>query len=107
VETHAALREAYVHLLESGVTGERATNHENQRSIYFRDQDDNGLEIYYEIPNALEILPNGRRDIDESLPVGGPNDPVLAWLEEERPGSELPARIDAFRPAGERQTAVT
>ena len=107
VESHAALRDAYVHLLQHGITVDHATNHENQRSIYFRDPDDNGVEIYYEIPYALEIFPNGRRDIDESLPVGGPNEPVPAWLEEQWPGPELQARIDALRAAREPLPAGT
>jgi catechol 2,3-dioxygenase len=105
VESHEALREAYAHLLKNGIRVDHATNHENQRSIYFRDPDDNGLEIYYEVPYALEIFPNGRGDVDEPLPVGGPNDPIPAWLEEQWPGPELQARIDVIRAARERQTA--
>jgi hypothetical protein len=106
VDSHAALRDAYVHLLENGITVDHATNHENQRSIYLRDPDDNGVEIYYEIPYALEIFPNGRRDIDESLPVGGPNDPVPQWLQEPWPSAELQAKIDAIR-ASKGRAAVT
>jgi len=97
VESHDALREAYTHLLENGIVVDHATNHENQRSIYFRDPDGNGLEIYYEIPHALEVFPNGRSDIDDALPVGGPNDPVPAWLTETWPNAEMQQRIDAAR----------
>jgi catechol 2,3-dioxygenase len=99
VESHAALRDAYVSLLENGIRVDHATNHENQRSIYFRDPDDNGLEIYYEIPYALEIFPNGRRDIDETLPVSGPGEPLPAWLDEQWPGPEIQAKIDAIAAA--------
>ena len=97
VESHDALREAYVHLLENGITVDHATNHENQRSIYFRDPDGNGVEIYYEIPHALEIFPNGRSDIDDDLQVGGPHDPLPAWLTETWPDADMQQRIDAIR----------
>jgi catechol 2,3-dioxygenase len=104
VESHDALREAYVHLLAHGITIDHATNHENQRSIYFRDPDDNGVEIYYEIPYALDIFPNGRRDIDEVLEVGGPDDPLPGWLQETWPGAEIQQRIDAIRAMREHTT---
>jgi catechol 2,3-dioxygenase len=105
VEHYDDLREAYVHLLKNGITVDHATNHENQRSIYLRDPDGNGVEIYYEIPFALQVFPNGRNDVDESLPVGGPDDAVPVWLTEEWPGPALQQRIDTVRrqaaPAGE------
>ena len=47
----------------------RAANHVNQRSFYFADPDRNVLEIYYEMPYALELFSNGRSDEDEALPV--------------------------------------
>ena len=90
-------KRAYVDLLRNGISVDHATNHENQRSIYFRDPDDNGVEVYYEIPYALEIFPNGRRDIDESLPVSSPGEPLPAWLNEQWPGPEIQAKIDAIR----------
>lgn len=96
VESHEALREAYAHLLDHGVEITHATNHENQRSIYFRDPDGNGLEIYYELPHALELFPNGRQDVDEDLPVSRPGEPLPAWLFEEWPDPEMRARIQAL-----------
>lgn len=56
VGSYAALREAYTHLVGSGVEILRATNHINQRSFYFADPDGNTLEIYYELPHALELF---------------------------------------------------
>jgi catechol 2,3-dioxygenase len=93
VQSHDALRDAYIHLLEHGVDIHHATNHLNQRSIYFSDPDGNGLEIYYELPHALELFPDGRGDEDESLEVSRPGEPLPAWLFEEWPGPEMKARI--------------
>jgi catechol 2,3-dioxygenase len=97
VESHKALRDAYVHLLEHGIEINHATNHLNQRSIYFSDPDGNGLEIYYELPYALQLFPDGRGDEDESLEVSRPGEPLPAWLSEEWPGAEMQARIEAIR----------
>jgi hypothetical protein len=36
----------------------------SQRSIYFSDPDGNGLEIYYEYPNARQLFFQGRGDRD-------------------------------------------
>jgi catechol 2,3-dioxygenase len=46
VDSYAALRDAYAHLLANGVEIERAVDHVCQRSIYFTDPDGNGLEVY-------------------------------------------------------------
>src|ERR1700746_3038347 len=93
VGSYAALRDAYTHLVRNGVAIMRATNHVNQRSFYFADPDGNTLEIYYELPYALELFPDGRGDEDEALKVGGPGDPLPDWLLEDWPGSEMRARI--------------
>ena len=71
VGSYAALREAYAHLLANGVEIQRAVDHVCQRSFYFTDPDGNGLEIYYEMPGALSLFPNGRGDEDERLPLSG------------------------------------
>src|SRR5438045_8691317 len=86
VDSYAALREAYVGLQERGVTIDRASDHVNQRSIYFQDPDGNGREIYYERPRSLELYGgNRRRDQDILLPVSQPGQPLPDWLNEEWP----------------------
>ena len=83
----------------------RATNHVNQRSFYFADPDGTVLEIYYEMPYALELFSNGRSDEDEALPVSGPGEPLPQWLLEEWPAPEMKARIGQLRRQKERTTA--
>ena len=39
----------------------------SQKSIYFDDPDGNTLEIYYELPDALEMFARGREDRDVPL----------------------------------------
>jgi catechol-2,3-dioxygenase len=97
VGSYEALRDAYVHLLKCGVEIRRATNHVNQRSIYFKDPDGNDLEIYYELPYALELFRGGRTDQDQELTVGGPDDPLPDWLMEDWPPPEMKARIERLR----------
>lgn len=97
VGSYAALRDAYAHLVRNGVAILRATNHVNQRSFYFADPDGNTLEIYYEMPHALELFRGGRADEDEALPVGGQHDPLPAWLLEDWPGPEMKARIERLQ----------
>ena len=97
VGSYAALRDAYTHLVRNGVAIMRATNHVNQRSFYFADPDGNTLEIYYEMPHALQLFADGRTDQDEALPVSGADEPLPDWLLEDWPGPEMQARIDGLR----------
>src|SRR5207244_5840904 len=97
VGSYAALREAYAHLLDHGVEIQRATDHVCQRSVYFNDPDGNGLEIYYEMPRALELFPNGRGDEDEALPLSRRDDPLPQWLTEDWPGPAAMAKVDRLR----------
>jgi catechol-2,3-dioxygenase len=102
VGSHTALRDAYAHLVDNGVEILRATNHVNQRSFYFADPDGNTLEIYYELPHALELFPDGRADQDEALAVSGPGEPLPGWLLEDWPAPEMQARIADLRRRRER-----
>ena len=97
VASYAALRDAYAHLVENDVPILRAVNHVNQRSFYFADPDGTVLEIYYEMPYALELFSNGRSDEDEALPVSGPGDPLPQWLLEDWPAADMKARIEHLR----------
>jgi catechol-2,3-dioxygenase len=94
VASYAALRDAYTHLLDRGVTILRAVDHICQRSVYFTDPDGNGLEIYYEMPNALSLFPNGRGDDDERLPLTAKGEPLPAWLTEDWPGATAMAKVE-------------
>jgi catechol-2,3-dioxygenase len=85
VDSYAALREAYKTLQEHGIEIQRAVDHNSQRSIYFRDPDGLGLEIYYEVPDALNVFAAGRSDEDRLLPLSKPGDPLPDWLYEEWP----------------------
>jgi catechol 2,3-dioxygenase len=97
VASYAALRDAYLHLVKNGVEISRAANHVNQRSFYFADPDGNVLEIYYELPHALDLFPDGRTDQDEALAVSGPHDPLPRWLLEDWPPPDMRARIESIR----------
>jgi catechol 2,3-dioxygenase len=99
VGSYAALRDAYAHLVGNGAEILRATNHINQRSFYFADPDGNTLEIYYELPNALELFPEGCADQDEALRVSGPGEPLPDWLLEDWPAPEMKARIESLQRA--------
>ena len=85
VDSYDDLKEAYCTLLEHGVQVTRVTDHTSQRSVYFTDPDGNGLEIYYELPNARELFPGNRGDQDEELPISRPGEPLPAWFHEEWP----------------------
>lgn len=91
VDSYEALREAYCTLLEHGVEVTRFTDHTSQRSVYFQDPDGNGLEIYYEMPNAREIFPGNRGDQDVELPVSRPGEPLPAWFHEDWPTPNVPS----------------
>jgi catechol-2,3-dioxygenase len=67
VDSPEALKDAYFTLQDLGVEITRAMDHVSQQSIYFADPDGNGLEIYYELPNALAMFREGREDRDEPL----------------------------------------
>ena len=105
VGSYAALRDAYSHLVKNGVEIMRAANHVNQRSFYFADPDGNVLEIYYELPHALELFPDGRKDEDEALAVSGRDDPLPQWLLEDWPAPDMKARIEHVRRQKEHASA--
>ena len=67
VDSEAALTEAYAALREHGVEITRTIDHVSQKSVYFDDPDGNTLEIYYELPDALEMFARGREDRDTPL----------------------------------------
>ena len=87
VSSYEALGEAYRTLLEHGVEIDRAVDHVNQRSIYFLDPDENRLEIYYEIPGALQRFPGGRGDTNVELAVSRAGELLPDWLSERWPSS--------------------
>jgi catechol 2,3-dioxygenase len=97
VASYAALREAYTHLLEHDVAIQRAVDHVCQRSVYFTDPDGNGLEIYYEMPGALALFPNGRGDEDDLLALSAAGDPLPEWLAEDWPGPAAMAKVERLR----------
>ena len=67
VDSYEALQEAYFTLQDHGIAEIQATDHVSQQSIYFNDPDGNRVEIYYELPHALEMFRQGREDRDEPL----------------------------------------
>jgi len=67
VEDEEALKDAYATLREHGVEITRMIDHVSQKSVYFDDPDGNTLEIYYELPNALQLFAEGREDRDVPL----------------------------------------
>src|SRR6201987_4169067 len=97
VDSYSALRDAYAHLLANGVEIQRAIDHVCQRSIYFTDPDGNGLEIYYEMRDALSLFPNGRGDEDERLPLSGPAEPLPGWLLEDWPAPAADEKVARLR----------
>ena len=105
VGSYAALRDAYAHLVENGVPILRAANHVNQRSFYFADPDGNVLEIYFEMPYALELFSNGRSDDDEALTVSRLGEPLPQWLLEDWPSADMKGRIEDLRRGKKRMSA--
>jgi len=67
VESEDALKDANATLRTHGVEITRTIDHVSQKSIYFNDPDGNTLEIYYELPDALEIFARGREDRDVAI----------------------------------------
>lgn len=67
VDHEEALRNAYFTLQDAGVEVVRAVDHVSQKSIYFYDPDGNRLEIYYELPHALDMFRRGREDRDTPI----------------------------------------
>jgi catechol-2,3-dioxygenase len=67
VESEDTLKEAYATLQQHAVEITRTIDHVSQKSIYFNDPDGNTLEIYYELPDALEMFARGREDRDVPL----------------------------------------
>jgi catechol 2,3-dioxygenase len=88
VGSYQDLREAYCSLIDHQVEISHCTDHVSQRSIYFSDPDGNRLEIYYEIPDALQrYAAKGRGDQDVPLEVTKSGEPLPAWLSEDWPKS--------------------
>ena len=69
VEDEDGLREASAHVRAHGVEITRSIDHVSQKSIYFNDPDGNTLEIYFELPDALEIFARGRQDRDVAITI--------------------------------------
>ena len=67
VDSFEDLRNAYFELIDSDVNVLNATDHVTQKSIFIRDPDNNIVEIYYELPEALAMFRAGREDNDEAL----------------------------------------
>ena len=67
VEDEEALKDAYATLREHSVEITRMIDHVSQKSVYFNDPDGNTLEIYFEVPDALEIFARGREDRDVAI----------------------------------------
>jgi catechol-2,3-dioxygenase len=90
VERYSDLKGVYCALLEHDVPISHCVDHVSQRSIYFADPDGNRLEVYYEMPDALERFEkDGRGDQDVRLPLTAKGEPLPAWLEEVWPESVI------------------
>ncbi|MEJ2132117.1 MAG: VOC family protein [Gammaproteobacteria bacterium] len=76
VGSYAQLREAHATLEAHGIPIQATIDHVNQRSIYFRDPEGNGLELYYERSDWAEIFARGRGDRDARFSF---DDPAPQW----------------------------
>ena len=76
VESYASLRAAHATLTEHQIDIQATIDHVSQRSIYFRDPEGNGLELYYEHPDWVEIFARGRGDQDATFSF---DDPAPRW----------------------------
>lgn len=76
VESYAQLTDAYATLRAHDVDIQATIDHVSQRSIYFRDPEGNGLELYVERPDWAEIFARGRGDRDAAFSF---DDPAPNW----------------------------
>jgi catechol 2,3-dioxygenase len=67
------LRAAYFAFIDAGVEVRAALDHGTTKSVYVTDPDGILVEIYYEVPNALDIY----RERLASGPVGVPKAPLV------------------------------
>lgn len=67
VDSEEDLREAYHTLKGTGAEIVATVDHVSQQSIYVRDPDGNTVEIYWELPDAVEMFRRGREDRDTPL----------------------------------------
>jgi catechol-2,3-dioxygenase len=86
VGSYRELKEVYCSLMDNEVPISHCVDHVSQRSIYFADPDGNRMEVYYEMPDALErFAVEGRGDQDVRLEVTRPGEPLPSWLDEDWP----------------------
>jgi catechol-2,3-dioxygenase len=73
VENEDDLRAAYFALIDAGVEVQAVLDHGTTRSVYVNDPDGTLVEIYYDVPDALDIY----RERLASGPVGVPKTPIV------------------------------
>jgi catechol 2,3-dioxygenase len=73
VESEDELKAAYFALIDAGVEVQAALDHGTNKSVYVTDPDGTLVEIYCDVPNALDIY----RERLESGPVGVPKKPLV------------------------------
>jgi len=69
VDSYAAMRDAYAHLLAKGVEIQRAVDHVCQRSLYFTDPDGNGLEIPCRVQSNALAARAGSSNVTRGRPA--------------------------------------